>query len=119
MSLKIARRAVVKLLGLLGFILVLVGGVLIVVSSLSRGGFSASSLAIRLFELLLGVGAIFGGLMIFNGPMRFGGMIATLTGVLLIAITGFATNSALVFVGGILGLVGSAMKPPWWMFWKK
>lgn len=119
LAVRIARRFIVKLLGIAGFLLALVGGVLILVSAISGGGLSATSLILRGFEAILGLGAILGGFMIFTGPMRFGGLIAVFAGVLLLVITSVATAAVMVFAAGIIGIVGAAMKPAWWKFWKR
>jgi hypothetical protein len=119
LAFKIFRRGFVKLLGIAGFLLALVGGALIGYSVLTSGGLSPTSIVIRLFEALLALGAIIGGLMIYTGPMRFGGILATFAGIILLVITSFATPAILVFIAGILGIVGAAMKPAWWKFWKR
>ncbi len=97
----------------------LIGGALIGYSALTSGGLSLTSIVIRLFEALLGLGAIIGGVMIYTGPMRFGGIVAALGGVILLVLTSFATPAILVFLAGIIGLVGAVIKPPWWKFWKR
>lgn len=119
LTIRIARRFVVKLLGIAGFLLGLVGGILVLVSAVTGGGFSATSLIIRGLEALLALGAILGGLMIYTGPMRFGGLIAIFAGVFLLVITSVATAALMVFAAGIIGIVGAAMKPAWWKFWKR
>jgi hypothetical protein len=119
LAFKIFRRGFVKLLGIAGFLLALVGGALIGYSVLTSGGLSPTSIVIRLFEALLALGAIIGGLMIYTGPMRFGGILATFAGIMLLVITSFATPAILIFIAGILGIVGAAMKPAWWKFWKR
>jgi hypothetical protein len=119
LALKIFRRAFVKLFGIAGFLLALVGGALIGYSALIDGGLSITSIMIRLFEALLAIGAIIGGVMIYTGPMRFGGIVAAFGGIILLIITGFATPAILVFAAGILGIIGAAIKPPWWKFWKR
>ena len=48
-----------------------------------------------------------------------GGIVAVLGGIILLMITGFATSAILVFAAGIIGIIGAAMKPPWWKFWKR
>lgn len=119
LAFKIFRRSFVKLLGIAGFLLALVGGALIGYSVLTSGGLSPTSIVIRLFEALLALGAIIGGLMIYTGPMRFGGILAAFAGIILLVITSFATPAILVFIAGILGIIGAAMKPAWWKFWKR
>ncbi len=119
MVLGIAGRAFAKLLGIIGFLLALVGGGLIGYSALTSGGLSAGSLVFRGFEALLGLGAIVAGIMMYTGPMRFGGILAAIAGVILLILTSFATPAILVFGAGILGIVGAAVKPAWWKFWKR
>jgi len=116
---RIARRAFVKLFGIVGFLLALVGGALIGYSALTSGGLSPISIFLRLFEALLGLAAIIAGVIMYTGPMRFGGFLAVIGGIILLLITSFATPAILVFVAGIIGLVGAAIKPPWWKFWKR
>src|SRR5436309_2225214 len=72
---RIARRSFAKLMGIAGFLLGLVGGALIGYSALTGGGLSPISLFVRLLEGLLGLGAIIAGVIIYTGPMRFGGFI--------------------------------------------
>jgi len=119
LAVRVFRRTFVKLLGIAGLLLALVGGALIGYSALTSGGLSLTSIVIRLFEALLALGAIIGGVMIYTGPMRFGGIVAALGGVILLVLTSFATPAILVFLAGIIGLVGAAIKPPWWKFWKR
>jgi hypothetical protein len=108
-----------KVLGIIGFLLALVGGGLIGYSALTGGGLSAGSLVLRAFEALLGLGAIVAGIMMYTGPMRFGGMLAAFAGVILLIITSFGTPAILVFGAGIVGIIGAAVKPAWWKFWKR
>jgi hypothetical protein len=119
LAIKMFRRAFVKLLGIAGFLLALIGGALIGYSALTSGGLSLTSIVIRLFEVLLALGGIIGGVMIYTGPMRFGGIVAAFGGIILLIITSFATPAILVFAAGILGIVGASLKPPWWKFWKR
>ena len=119
LAVRVFRRTFVKLLGIAGLLLALVGGALIGYSALTSGGLSLTSIVIRVFEALLALGAIIGGVMIYTGPMRFGGIVAALGGVILLVLTSFATPAILVFLAGIIGLVGAVIKPPWWKFWKR
>jgi hypothetical protein len=116
---RIVRRMFVKFFGIAGFLLALVGGALIGYSALTSGGLSPFSVFLRLLEALLGLGAVIAGIIIYTGPMRFGGLLAVIGGIILLLITSFATPAILVFVAGIIGLVGAAIKPPWWKFWKR
>ena len=119
MVLGIASRVFAKIFGIAGFLLALVGGALIGYSALTVGGLSITSIVIRGIEALLGLGAIIAGIVIYTGPMRFGGMFAVLGGIILLVLTSFATAAILVFAGGILGIIGAAVKPAWWKFWKR
>jgi hypothetical protein len=119
LAIRVFKRAFVKLLGIAGFLLALVGGALIGYSALTSGGLSLTAIVIRLFEVLLALGGIIGGVMIYTGPMRFGGMLAAFGGIILLIITSFATPAILVLAAGIVGIIGAALKPPWWKFWKR
>ncbi len=119
MVLGIASRVFAKLFGIAGFLLALVGGGLMGYAALTASGLSVTSVVIRAIEALLGLGAIVAGIMMYTGPMRFGGMLAVLGGIILLVLTSFATAAILVFVGGILGIIGAAFKPAWWKFWKR
>src|SRR2546430_15405646 len=88
---RIAKRAFVKLFGIAGFLLALIGGALIGYSALTGGGLSPMSLFLRLVEGFLGLWAIIAGVIIYTGPMRFGGILAVIGGIILIIITSFAT----------------------------
>jgi len=99
----IASRVFAKIFGIAGFLLALIGGALIGYSALTVGGLSVSSMVFRAIEALLGFGAI----------------VAVLGGIILLVLTSFATPAILVFAGGILGIIGAAVKPAWWKFWKR
>src|SRR5260370_8906586 len=113
---RIARRSFGKLLGIAGFLLDLVGGALIGYSALTSGGLSPISLFVRLLEALLGLGAIVAGVIIYTGPMRFGGFITVIAVIILLLITSFATPAILVFVAGIIRLIRAALQPHCWNF---
>jgi hypothetical protein len=108
-----------RLLSLLAFVLAFIGGILVTVSAL--GGLehlSISSLAINGLVFLFGLGAIFGGWLIYTGIRKLGGIIALLAGIILLVLTGGASTAVLlVIVAGVLGLVAAEMKP-WWAFWR-
>jgi hypothetical protein len=108
-----------RLLSLVAFVCALIGGLLIVVSAL--GGLdhpSIGSLAVNGLIFLFGLGAIFGGWMIYTGIRKLGGIIALIAGIVLFILTGGAGSSVLlVLVAGVLGLVAAEMKP-WWAFWR-
>src|SRR2546422_2060955 len=112
LAFRIARRAFVKLFGIAGFLLALIGGALIGYSALTSGGLSPTSIVIRAFEALLAIGAIIGGIMIYTGPMRLGGIVAGFGGIILLIITRFATSPILSFAAGNLGKNWGAIKPP-------
>ena len=119
LAFRVARRLFVRLFAIAGFLLALVGGASIGYSALTTGGLSPVSVFLRLLEALLALGAIIAGVIIYTGPMRFGGILAVMGGIILVLMTGFATPAVLVFVAGVIGLVGAAIKPPWWKFWKR
>src|SRR5207245_11742498 len=94
---RIARRACVKLFAIVGFMLALVGGALVGYSALTSGGLSPISIFLRLFESLLGLAAIIAGMIIYTGPMRFGGFIGVIGGIMLLTMTSFAPRSIPLF----------------------
>ena len=108
-----------KLLSLVAFVCALIGGLLIVFSALGGlGHLSIGSLALNGLIFLFGLGAIFGGWMIYTGIRKLGGIIALIAGVILFILTGsVGTSVLLVIAAGVLGLVAAELKP-WWAFWR-
>ena len=108
-----------KLLSLVAFVLALIGGVLIVVSAIAGlGRPSIGSLAVNGLVFLFGLGAIFGGWLIYTGIRKLGGITTLLAGIILFVLTGGAgTSVLLILVAGVLGLVAAELKP-WWAFWR-
>ncbi len=108
-----------RILAIIAFVCALIGGLLVVISAL--GGFGRLSLASTVgngLELLFGLGAIFGGWLIYTGLKRMGGMLTLFAGIVLLILTGgFGTPVLLVMLAGVLGLVAAEMKP-WWAFWR-
>jgi len=108
-----------RILAIMAFVLSLIGGVLVAVAALSSmGRLSLTSLVLNGLELLLALGAIFGGWLVYVGMKRMGGLMTLLAGIILLVLTGgFAMNVLLIVLGGVLGLVAAEMKP-WWAFWR-
>lgn len=108
-----------RLLSLLAFVCALIGGILVVVSSF--GGLdrlTIGSLASNGLVFLFGLGAIFGGWLIYTGVRKLGGIMTLIAGIILFILTGGAgTAVLLVLVAGVLGLVAAELKP-WWAFWR-
>jgi len=119
LAFRIARRAFVKLFGIVGFLLALIGGALIGYSALISSGLSPISLFLRLLEALLGLGAIIAGVIIYTGTNEVRRIARRVRRIILLLITSFSTPAILVFAAGIVGIVGAAIKPPWWKFWKR
>ena len=105
------RRA----LALLAFLLALVGGVLLVVRALEFGQVNQLTLeavARHIVDLVLGIAAILGGLMMYRGPRASaGGVITLVIGVLVIVFGGFGAEAAVIIVAGILGIVAGEARP--------
>jgi hypothetical protein len=59
------------------------------------------------------------GVIMNRGPMRFGEFFAVFGGIILLLIASFAMPAILVFVAGIFGIIGAAIKPLRWKFWKR
>lgn len=108
-----------RILSLLAFVLALIGGILVVASALGGlGHFTIGSLAINGLVFLFGLGAIFGGWLIYAGVRKMGGIMTLIAGIILFVLTGSAgTSVLLVVVAGVLGLVAAELKP-WWAFWR-
>lgn len=108
-----------RIFAITAFVLSLIGGVLVAVAALSSmGRLSLTSLVLNGLELLLALGAILGGWLIYVGLKRMGGFMTLLAGTILLVLTGgFAMSVVLIIFGGVLGLVAAEMKP-WWAFWK-
>jgi len=52
----------------------------------------------------------------FVKPFGIAGFLLALVGGALI---GYSALAILVFTAGILGIIGAAIKPAWWKFWKR
>jgi len=65
-----------RILSLLAFILALIGGMLMVASAFGRlGRLTLGSFVINGLVLLFGLGAIFGGWLIYTGIRKLGGIV--------------------------------------------
>ncbi len=108
-----------RILAVIAFVCALIGGLLIVISALgSMSRLSIGSLATHGLEILFGLGAIFGGWLIYTGLKRMGGMLTLFAGIVLLIIGGgFSSAVLLVIFAGVLGLIAAEMKP-WWAFWR-
>ena len=99
-----------RLLAVLGFLLALVGAILVLAGSLSgiRGNMTLDELALKAVGVILGIAAFLGGLFIYKGRMSTGGLLTIIIGVLIFILrAGDLLATALVIIGGVLGIVGS------------
>jgi len=99
-----------RLLAVLGFLLALIGGILVLADSLTgiRGNTSLDELALRAVGVILGIAAFLGGLFIYKGRMSTGGLLTIVIGVLIFILNaGGLLETVLVIIGGVLGVVGS------------
>lgn len=97
-----------RLLGILGFVLALVGGILLLRSGVDFGQ-GLEAIARSLVDLILGVLAIVGGFLLFTRRYQQGGLLCLLVGVVGLVLTATSeAASVLVLLGGVLGLVASA-----------
>ena len=99
-----------RLLAVLGFLLALIGGILVLADSLTgiRGNTSLDELALRAVGVILGIAAFLGGLFIYKGRMSTGGLLTIIIGVLIFILRpGSLLEAILVIIGGVLGIVGS------------
>ncbi len=84
-----------KILSLTAFILALFGGILVLASALGLGHSTIGSFAIKGLVFLFGLGAIFGGWLIYSGVRKMGGIITMIAGIILFVLTGGAGTSVL------------------------
>ena len=99
-----------RLLAVLGFLLALIGAILVLAGSLSgiRGNMTLDDIALKAVGVILGIAAILGGLFIYKGRMSTGGLLTIIIGVLIFILrAGDLLATALVIIGGVLGIVGS------------
>lgn len=93
-----------RLLGLLGFLLALVGGILFLRSGLD---FSLQLEAIlrSLVPLALGVVSIVGAFLLYTKKYREGGLVCVVVGIIGLVVQGVLSEGILLLVAGILALV--------------
>ena len=99
-----------RLLAVLGFLLALIGGILLLANALGGVGGSTTinDLAQRAVAAILGIAAILGGLFIYKGRMSTGGLLTILIGVIAFILrAGGIVEILLIIIGGVLGIVGS------------
>ncbi len=108
-------RFIRRTLSTLGALLALVGGVLVLVASVSTGAGGVSVL--HPLQLVLGIGALVGAWWIHRGGkallfprarLTFAGFVAAAIGALLFVL-GSGTEGLLVLAGGIVALVATAV----------
>ena len=99
-----------RLLAVLGFLLALIGGILVLASALNvrRGNIDLEYLARLAVDLILGVAAILCGVFIYKGRMSTGGLLTIVVGVVIILLhQSFEIPAILIVIGGVLGIVGA------------
>lgn len=99
-----------RLLAVLGFLLALIGGILVLANSLGgvRGNTTLNDLAMAAVGAILGIAAVLGGLFIYKGRMSTGGLLTILIGVIVFILrAGSILEAILIIIGGVLGIVGS------------
>ena len=99
-----------RLLAILGFLLALIGGILVLAGALNlprSGNLDLSAIAERAVEGILGVAAILGGVYMYRGRMSTGGLATLVIGIAIMIVTrSISLESVLVAVGGALGIIG-------------
>jgi len=99
-----------RLLAILGFLLALIGGILVLAGALGlprSGNLNLSAIAERAVEGILGVAAILGGVYMYRGRMSTGGLATLVIGIAIMIVTrSISLESVLVAVGGALGIIG-------------
>lgn len=104
-----------RALALLAFLLALVGGVLLAVRALEFGRvdqLTVEAVARHIVDLVLGIAAIIGGLMMYRGRRTsVGGIVTLVIGVLVIVFGGLGAEAAVIIVAGVLGIVAGEARP--------
>ena len=99
-----------RLLAILGFLLALIGGILVLAGALNlprSGNLDFSAIAERAVEGILGVAAILGGVYMYRGRMSTGGLATLVIGIAIMIVTrSISLEAVLVAVGGALGIIG-------------
>lgn len=99
-----------RLLAILGFLLALIGGILVLAGALNlprSGNLDLGAIAERAVEGILGVAAILGGVYIYRGRMSTGGLATLVIGIAIMIVTrSISLEAVLVAVGGALGIIG-------------
>lgn len=100
-----------RTLGLLGFLLGLLGGALILAGSL--GGFdhgfanlNLTTLVYDAISILLGLAIIFGGVLMFRRQYSSGGIVNLVLGIIVL-ILGVTVAGVIALVSGVLGLMAA------------
>ncbi len=100
-----------RLLAILGFLLALIGGILVLAGALNlprSGNLDLSAIAERAVEGILGVAAILSGLYMYRGRMSTGGLATLVIGIaIMIATRSISLEAVLVAVGGAFGIIGA------------
>src|SRR3990172_389530 len=91
-------------LAILGFLLALIGGILLLAGALNpprSGNLDLSAIAERAVEGILGVAAILGGVYLYRGRMSTGGLATLVIGIAIMIVTrSIFLDAVLVAVGG-------------------
>ena len=99
-----------RVLAIIGFLLALIGGILILAGAANiarNANVDLEFLARKAVEVILGIAAILGGLFIYKGRMSTGGLLTIVIGVVALFLISFGLAEILVIIGGILGIVGA------------
>jgi len=99
-----------RLLAILGFLLALIGGILILFDAANiprNANVDLEFLARKAVAVILGIAAILGGAFIYKGRMSPGGLLTIIIGVVAAIVIGIGLAEVLIVIGGILGIVGA------------
>ena len=103
-----------RFLAILGFLLALIGGILVLAGALNlprSGNLDLSAIAERAVEGILGVAAILGGVYLYRGRMSTGGLATVIIGIAIMIVTrSISLDAVLVAVGGALGIIGAGAR---------
>ncbi len=99
-----------RLLGLLGFVLGLIGGVLILVSVFAYRGNAALTVEFvldRLIQIVFGVLILFASLLLYRRSYSTGGILNLVLGIVGLVIGVSQVGAILALLSGVLGLIAN------------
>lgn len=102
-----------RLLAIVGFLLILLGGVLVLVQGIrpTRGTVDLTFLVERAALVILATAAVLASILVVRGPSSTGGFVALVLGVVILVINGYALGGVLCIIGGVVGILAREASP--------